>query len=164
MNLVKIIIFIVAAVLIISAIYSRQENVEQAPWQPTATINNHNFVVEVISTATEKEQGLSGREFLAEDNGMLFLYDTKEIRAFWMKDMRFDIDLLWINDQEIVGIEKLMTAPDPDTLYDDLAKYNSPQPVNRILEFPAGTIDKYSIQVGDIINFDIYDRNQVEGN
>ena len=164
MNLIKVIVFLVVAVLIVSWTSARLENIEPDLWQPTVTINNRDFVVEVVSGADEKRQGLSGRESLVEDHGMLFIYDEKEVLDFWMKDMSFDIDLLWIDDQKVVGVERFMLAPDVDTADNELRRYNSLQAIDKVLEFPAGTIDEYSIQVGDIINFDIYDRSQVEGN
>ena len=74
------------------------------PLQTTVSIRNKTFVVDVAVTAKEKELGLGNRDSLAADHGMLFIYDHKEVFPFWMKNMRFPIDIIWIDDQTIVDI------------------------------------------------------------
>ena len=68
-----------------------------------------------------------------------------------MKEMNFDIDLLWIDDNKVIGFEKNMLAPDKDTPLNELLKYTSLQPVDKVLEINSGLIEKLGIKTGDII-------------
>ncbi|HWB34361.1 MAG TPA: DUF192 domain-containing protein, partial [Candidatus Paceibacterota bacterium] len=68
--------------------------------------------VDVASTPQEQEQGLSGRASLAEGSGMLFVFDPDAAPGFWMKDMNFSLDIIFMKaDGEVVGIEHDL-APD----------------------------------------------------
>src|SRR3989304_6446445 len=59
--------------------------------------------VEIAQTEAEREQGLSGHKPLADDEGMLFIFDKPGYHGFWMKDMLFSIDIIWISaDKKIV--------------------------------------------------------------
>src|SRR3990167_3839192 len=69
-------------------------------------INNHKIYIEIADTSEKRAQGLSNRDSLPEDHGMLFIFDTYQKSAFWMKDMRFPIDIIWIRDDIIVDITK----------------------------------------------------------
>src|ERR1700675_3717330 len=63
--------------------------------QQTVTIGTTTVAVEVESTEASREQGLSGRTSLAEGSGMLFVFQTPGVYGFWMKDMNFDLDMLF---------------------------------------------------------------------
>ena len=69
-------------------------------------INGTVVTVEVAKTEKEQAKGLAGRDELCQTCGMLFEYDNYQIRHFWMKDMKFSLDILWVVNSEIVGIEK----------------------------------------------------------
>lgn len=63
--------------------------------------------VDLALTQKEQERGLSGRKSLAENEGMLFVFSKPAENYFWMKDMFFPIDIIWIDDNfNIVFIEK----------------------------------------------------------
>ena len=64
------------------------------------------IAVEVVDTPELRRQGLSGRESLAEDRGMLFVFDeVSSDNCFWMKDMNFSIDMVWMNEnREVVTV------------------------------------------------------------
>ena len=70
-----------------------------------------------------------------------------------MKDMKFNIDLLWINDDKVLGIEKNMPAPLAGTEDKDLLIYSSAEPVNRVLEINGGLVDQYGLKVGDSLEY-----------
>lgn len=117
------------------------------PLVTTVTIRNTIFTVDVAVTAKEKELGLGNRKSLAPDHGMLFVYDHKEVFPFWMKNMRFPIDIIWIDDKTIVDITKdvpLSTKP-----IEQLPIYHPVVPVNKVLELPTGTADRVGINIGD---------------
>ncbi len=63
-----------------------------------------------------------------------------------MRGMRFPIDIIWIHDGEVVGIEK--NIPVPLNYRDSLKEINSPSEVNLVLEVNAGFCEKYGIKKG----------------
>lgn len=113
-------------------------------------INDRVYSVDLAVTPIEKMKGLSGRESLADDHGMLFLYDHKEQYSFWMKGMKFPLDFVWIDGNQIVDITQNVLPPE-NPLNIPVVKPN--KPVDKILELNAGTIRHDAIAVGDSVAF-----------
>lgn len=89
--------------------------------------------IEVADTPQKRVQGLSGREVVEDDYGMLFIFDVEGRSGFWMKDMRVPIDIIWISAQgTIVHIEHSLS---PDT-YPEI--FTPPYPARYVLETKAG--------------------------
>lgn len=104
--------------------------------------------VELSITREAQQQGLSGREKLAENTGMLFVFENPGIYHFWMKDMNFPIDMIWIDEQQkVIYIKKNVTPLSfPESFGSDKnAKY--------VLEVKAGFSDKNNLQEGDSVEF-----------
>ncbi|MBI1754813.1 DUF192 domain-containing protein [Candidatus Azambacteria bacterium] len=109
-------------------------------------IGNIRVRAETAISKEKKEQGLSDRESLADGEGMLFAFDRKGIYMFWNKDMRFPLDLIWIDGDIIVDIyENLpMFSGAPVTL--------TPQaPGDVVLEVNAGFVKAHGIRKGDTV-------------
>lgn len=110
-------------------------------------INNTIFNVEV--EIFNQARGLGLRTEIKEDQGMLFLFLNNDIRYFWMKDMQFSLDFVWIEGNRVVNITE--NVP----IYTDgkFTRLNSE--ADKVLEFKAGSISKYGIKIGDevIINY-----------
>lgn len=104
--------------------------------------------VEIAETTAEQVKGLAGRAEICETCGMLFEYSDYQIRNFWMKGMQFPLDVIWILNDEIVGIEKNVQILDSA---DETSRIKSPKVVNRVLEVPAGLADQYGLEAGDKI-------------
>lgn len=119
------------------------------PLVTTVAVGNSTFTVDVAVTAREKEIGLGNRDSLASGQGMLFVYDHKERYPFWMRGMRFPIDILWIDDKTIVDISK--NVPVSDKPVKDLPLYHPVVPADKVLEINAGLSDKFGITVGNTI-------------
>ena len=107
------------------------------------------FTVEVAVTEEEKQLGLGNRDSLVSDHAMLFVYQSPGQYSFWMKGMRFPIDIIWIKDQTIVDISKNV----PVSTTSALPSYAPKEPVNKILEINAGIVDRLGIEVGDTVRF-----------
>lgn len=122
---------------------------------PRLELNGHEFLVELAQEPAVWRQGLSGRASLPSDTGMLFISANKEKRnfVFWMKDMNFPIDLLWIDGDTVVALEKNMAVPSANTSDQDLKTYVAPVVVDKVFEINAGLIDQYGIKVGDKITY-----------
>ena len=109
------------------------------------SINNNKLSVEVADSDIKKEIGLGGRDSINNESGMIFVYDKPDRYSFWMKDMNFPIDIIWINENKIIEISKNISPSDyqpPNELF-------PASPVNKVLELYAGTVDKLNIKVGD---------------
>lgn len=120
------------------------------PLGPKIQIRDHVFHVELALTPKEQQQGLSGREKLQDKEGMLFVYQQKSQYQFWMKDMKFNLDFVWIDNNKVVDIMKNIPAPNPG---EQPIIITPKAPVNRILEVNAGTIDTVGIQIGDTVTY-----------
>jgi len=112
------------------------------------TINNKEIEVDIADTDNEQYQGLSNREKLCADCGMLFVYDDKKVRDFVMRNMNFDLDIIWIEDDEIVRIDENLYAEGASPT----RSYSSGAPVNYVLEVNSGFCGENGIKVGDIID------------
>jgi len=114
-------------------------------------INEITIPVEVAKTDVQRRNGLSKRDGLPEGEGMFFEFAQKDVKPpFWMKDMKFAIDILWINDDEIVQIDKNVQPPEAGIADDKLIFYVPDQPIDYVLEVSAGFVEEHNIEVGDM--------------
>lgn len=150
----NIFFLLLGAILIVGSIfaYLKQEAEEMAARGvgiETVTLGSTRVEVEVAGTPETRSQGLSGRETLPEGSGMLFIFETPGKYGFWMKDMNFAIDIIWIGeDMRVVGVERQATpASYPNIFYPISA-------IKYALEVPAGFSDAHSIDTGVIVSFD----------
>jgi len=124
-----------------------------APAEPPAprarvTIGVHVIDAEIADTPARKQRGLSGRASLGDGQGMLFPYAEPGRHGFWMPDMHFDIDILWIRAGRIVHVEPDVSKDDPQRVY------RPREPADLVLELPAGTARRRGFQVGDAVQVD----------
>ncbi len=115
-------------------------------------IGDREFKVEVADTVASRARGLSGRESLAEDQGLFFVFSSSSQTGFWMKDMKFPIDIIWIKGDVVVGFSENV-EPELGKSMLSLKIYYPPEPVDRVLEINAGLVLKYGIKVGDEIGY-----------
>ncbi|HCM43539.1 TPA: hypothetical protein DIS55_01130 [Candidatus Kaiserbacteria bacterium] len=113
-----------------------------------AKIGDQTVRVTVADTPESRERGLSGRDGLASDEGMLFVFQNDGYHTFWMKDMLFSIDIIWLSHEgTVVDIAKDVS---PDTFPMSF----SPRAFARyVLELPARFVEEYTIQIGDEVRF-----------
>ncbi len=89
-------------------------------------------------------QGLSGRQNLPDDKGMLFVFPRDDFYGFWMKDMFFPIDIIGFDSQKrVVWLERNMLPESFPTVF------TPPRSVRYVLEAKAGVIDGFKIKIGD---------------
>ena len=103
--------------------------------------------VEIADTDLKLKRGLSGREKIEDDEGMLFVVPENSIPSFWMKDMKFPIDIIWIDDLKVVGI--LENLPVPSETESELPRYQPKYPIDYVLEVKAGFAKDNNIKIGD---------------
>ena len=140
--------------LLSSVAYKEIENViaQEQKQNQTAlvTVGGVNLITSLSTTPDAQSKGLAIRDSLNENEGMLFIFETPQKYSFWMKDMKFPIDVIWINqDGKIVHIEKNLPpcvfllpcpsyAPKDDSLY--------------VLEVVSNFTNKFNINVGDPVD------------
>lgn len=137
---------IVLAVAIASAVFWNAK--KNSSGSPTLAIAGHLLKVEIADTEEKQQQGLSGRDSLPQNSGMLFIMPMPGRYTFWMKDMKFPIDLIWIKDGKVVDIIQNAKI-ELNTKDDDLLRYVSVVDANMVLEVNAGFAEKYQIKSGD---------------
>ena len=125
------------------------------PDGPLVRIGDAVYVVDLAVTGAERTQGLSGRPSLETDRGMLFVYDNDAPRAFWMPEMHFPLDMVWIkSDCTVVGVTADVPNPPPDTPHSELPHYPATGPARFVLEINAGQAETHNIAPGASVKFD----------
>jgi uncharacterized membrane protein (UPF0127 family) len=121
-------------------------------WQHVSTVRLGNAVLstDVADTDSARAEGLGGRDKLGMNDGMLFVYDRDGRWGIWMKNMKFAIDIVWLNkDKRVVHIIKNVY---PDT-YPDVFKPDTE--ARYVLEVPAGTVEAKNIRINQAAHFDL---------
>jgi uncharacterized membrane protein (UPF0127 family) len=115
----------------------------------TVSLGGTHYNVEVADTTYLQEKGLSGHAPLSENEGMLFIFNKPDTYGFWMKDMLFPLDIIWIGaDMHVVHIENSLAPETYPTVY-------YPQsPALYVLEVSAGEAQKHNIKIGDNVYFE----------
>lgn len=150
----RAVIFASIAILVsISAgfalIHQVSSDIHEHPNLSSVEIGNLTISVEVADTPNALRSGLSGRIRLPTKQGMLFAFPVPDIYAFWMPDMNFPIDLLWIDSAgKIVGTEESMM---PETDLKHPHYYKPPVPIQYVIEVNAGFIKKHGIKTGQTV-------------
>jgi len=107
---------------------------------------------EIADTFPKQMKGLMGRKDLPENQGMLFVFDSSDIRKFWMLNTSISLDMIWLNtSKKIIYIEKNAR---PCFLL-NCTSYGPNQAAQYVLEVNANYTTKNNISVGDIVAFKI---------
>lgn len=108
-------------------------------------INGQRFTVRVASTQPARERGLSGVLSLPMNQGMFFVFDKPDKYTFWMKDMLFPLDVIYILNGEIVDMALNMPTP---RVGEEVPIYTSKKIADSVLEVNAGTASKFGWTIG----------------
>lgn len=149
--LLIIIIAVGSLGLIISGRINDTSNGKAPHSEPKAMLigsreNSKQILVEFAETEQERERGLSDRESISDNFGLLFRFEEPGFYLFWMKDMNFPIDIVWLDsDYKIVDItEELDPKTYPNTV-------TSKEKAQFILELKAGFVKENTIKEGDFL-------------
>ena len=105
------------------------------------------LLIEIAEDDYSRSKGLMLRRDLAENQGMLFIFDREEPRVFWMKNTPLSLDMIFVNaQQKIIQIHKYTTPFSTQT-------YPSGRPAQFVVETVAGFTDRYEINIGDRVTW-----------
>ncbi len=133
--------FILILMILIFALSKQKDQVNFAYVQA----NDKMYQVEVVSSGRDLYKGLSNRESVCFDCGMLFSFSDLAQRNFVMRDMMFPLDIIFLNDNQVINIYKNLEPEgnSPKNIYSSL------MPANYVLELNAGQADLINLQIGD---------------
>ncbi len=120
---------------------------------PSVQINGNTFIVEEAKTNAAWQQGLSGRKSMPANQAMLFIFPKADYQQFWMKQMLFPLDMIFINNDKVVTIYQNVPIPAANANLSSLPIYASSSPADYVLELNAGTVKKDNIKVGDTVTY-----------
>jgi hypothetical protein len=122
-------------------------------------IKDERFLMEISDDDRERTLGLSGRERLGRNEGMLFVYPEKKVLGYWMKDCLIDLEIVYVReDGRIMSMHRMKKEPPRGgeerlNHYEDrLPRYSSRYLVQYALEFTPGTIDRLGLKKGQVIS------------
>lgn len=145
MSRVRIIILFIITLSIALLLFYRAN-----PLVTSVVIDGHEFTVDLAMTDEDIRQGLSGTQQLPEGHGMLFVFKSYGDYSFWMPDMNYPLDMIWIDDDRVVHVTE--NAP-PCLSREQCPRYEAPEPTNRVLEVSAGTSRRLGIGPGDSVRY-----------
>lgn len=124
----------------------------------TVRVGSATFSVELATSSIAQARGLSFRDSLGANDGMLFIFSQRGVKTFWMKDMNFPLDIIWIGNasgttgatEKVLGFAE-NAAPQPGAPLWQLKIYSSPAGTDKVLEVNAGTVAKDDIHIGDAV-------------
>jgi len=118
--------------------------------QATVIFSDDHVRVRIPTTAKLQEKGLAGVAQLADDEGMLWVYNTPSRVSFWMKGMLMPLDYIWLNRGRVIDVTENVPAPD-SAFSTDLPIIDPGVPVDGVLEVAAGYVQRHQVKVGDAV-------------
>lgn len=112
--------------------------------QTTVKVDGKVLSAKVARTPEEKQVGLSNSTSLNANSGMLFPFESADYHTFWMKNMKFPIDIIFINDGTVVTLYE--NVQPPSSSEENPPLYQPTEPADMVLELNAGEARKLNIQ------------------
>lgn len=153
----KIIFIIFGICVLVFLLFQMQSSETLISNKPTLQLRTHTLLLEVVNTPETRLRGLGGHTPLSDKEGMFFLFNEPSIQTFWMKDMTFPIDIVWLSECSgdhavVAGIEEKID-PQIGAKNFELKLYTSPQPVACVFEVRGGLMNAWGARVGDSVSF-----------
>ena len=111
------------------------------------SIGSQKFSAEFVADLQAQAKGLSDRESLGKNEAMVFVFDKPDVRCFWMKDMKFALDIIWLNSRKQINAteQNLQPSSYPTSYCHVDAQY--------VVEVDAGTVKRLNSQLGEQLRF-----------
>ena len=136
-----------ALVFTLAGCEEQQQGTTQPATLPTVPmkIGSRDFELEVARTPEEQERGLMKRDSMPQNHGMIFVFPSEQVLAFWMKDTRFPLDILFLDRKgKIVSMFQMKPY--------DLSNTSSEKPAQFAIELNAGVAKDTGVKVGDVLD------------
>ncbi len=127
------------------------DSFSEALYTITVGTMNSSIDVYIADEDSERQKGLGGIDELPENTGMYFIYNSARVREYWMLDVEYPIDIIWLHNNKVVYLTKSAQPEANITLLEDYQRYSSPVPINAVLEVPEGFIEQYDIIEGNVL-------------
>lgn len=116
------------------------------------TINDVPLTVEIADDSEKTARGLMFRDRLADDRGMLFIFEKEHEYQFWMMNMKFNIDMIWFdaNGKIVYAVED--AEPCIDEAHTSLCTYSPDAPAKYVLEVNSGFVKEHGINKDSIMH------------
>lgn len=147
--LVGVVLVFVVAILIAnhkmnSQGVSKSEEREDSLSRAIVNVGGSHLIASVADTPLARTQGLSNVHAIGPNEGKLFVFEEEGYPEFWMKDMKFNIDIIWINSMGTVV--DILENVAPNTYP---ASFKPAYPASKVLEVNAGWASEHKVKVGD---------------
>lgn len=143
----RVLILLVATALLVGCSLKGAPDVATLLPVANLKVGGTSLTVEVADSEAERQQGLSGRGSLPQNGGMLFVFDEPGRYEFWMKDMRFALDFLWLANGKIT--EVTASVPAPSAAKPEPVRIRPQQAADMVIEVPAGWAAANRVTTGD---------------
>lgn len=147
----KIALYMTVAAVFFAGAYAAASWVKPLPQKPAGSyptavvrLGGEEFSAYVADTPELREKGLSGLRGLSQGEAMLFPFEEPGYLAFWMKDMLFSIDILWLDESD--RVVSFVSDVSPDTFPQT---FSPEAPALSVVEFSAGTLARLGVKAGD---------------
>jgi hypothetical protein len=143
----EIIILSVITVFLLIILFLKKPSVKYT----NVKVGNTKIRAEIADTLIERTKGLMFRKSLPENEGMLFVFNDEDYHSFWMMNMSFPIDIIWINkEKKVVDIAKNVQ---PCKLI--CSTYTPKEKAMYVLEVNANFTEEHGIKIGKILEFQL---------
>jgi len=125
--------------------------------QPTtpAKIGQNDYRLYVVNSFEDMQKGLARFDRIEKDQGMLFIFETPGRYSFFMKDMKFDIDIIFLNEtSQVINIFQNVKKDSYKGPF-DYESYKPDSPAKFVIELNAGEVLQNKLKIGDKVNFSI---------
>lgn len=133
----------VCVLLVVIGVIAWQRNTACSIYLPVSGCTH----LEIADTPKAQAKGLGGRDSLASSQGMLFVYDRPQLVCFWMKDTKFNLDMIWFDEYR--NITKIKQDVSPETYPESYCMPNT----KYVIELPAGAAKQNQLSVGKNLRF-----------
>ena len=123
----------------------------------TVTVGAKTLIVEakIASKPDQRKKGLSRVDSLPLNEGMLFVFENKGTYSFWMKDVKFALDIIWIGEDKRIVDVAASAVSEPGRTQDELTLYKPRGESLYVLEVNAGLAALHGLQIGDQMSFEL---------
>lgn len=143
-------IFVLFLVVLFGVYYIFHQFTRRDQMTDILEVGNTKIIVELADNPLNRAKGLSGRENLCENCGMLFVFKEAKTQYFWMRDMKFPLDFVFIREGRVVEIVENVPVTD---LTGNISQIYSRQQADAVLELNAGFVQRNQIKISDFVSF-----------